>query len=194
MSWAPDYAEVADLLAFVRIGDSVDDDQAALAITSASRAIDSATGRQFGKLDAPQERFYRPDWDASRRRWVVQIDDLMVEPTAVESDGTATTGWVLRERNAVSKGRPWTELELASDAPHPGCDEVAVTAAWGWTAVPETVRQATLLQASRFLARRDSPLGVAGSPDMGGELRLLAKLDPDVETMLRGYRRTWWVA
>jgi hypothetical protein len=68
---------------------------------------------------------------------------------------------------------------------------VQVTATWGWTAVPATIKKATLLQASRFYKRRDAPFGVAGSPDMGSEMRLLAKVDPDVEVMLGDYRRKW---
>ena len=47
----------------------------------------------------------------------------------------------------------------------------------GLTGVPE---------ASRWFARRNSPYGIAGSPEMGSELRLLAKLDPDVAVMLAG--------
>jgi len=55
--------------------------------------------------------------------------------------------------------------------------------------VPTTVKQATLLQASRVFARREAPFGVAGSPDMGSELRLLEKVDPDVAVMLVPYVR-----
>jgi hypothetical protein len=57
------------------------------------------------------------------------------------------------------------------------------------------VEQATLLQASRFHARRFSPYGVAGSPELGSELRLLAKLDADVELALsKAQLVRWWAA
>jgi hypothetical protein len=46
-----------------------------------------------------------------------------------------------------------------------------------------------MLQASRFYARRDSPYGVAGSPDLGSEVRLLSKVDPDVAVSLADYVR-----
>ena len=68
-----------------------------------------------------------------------------------------------------------------------------VTARWGWAAVPSTIKQATLLQASRLLARRDAPFGIAGSPDVGSEIRLLARVDPDVAVAVAPYRR-WWGA
>lgn len=59
---------------------------------------------------------------------------------------------------------------------------------------PEPVKLAAMIQASRLSKRRDSPFGVAGSPEFGSELRLLSKLDPDVETLLRPYRLPWMFA
>jgi len=70
--------------------------------------------------------------------------------------------------------------------------DLTVTALWGWTEVPQAVKAATLLQVARFAARRDSPYGIAGSPDEGGEMRLLAALDPDLRTSLRPYVRRAW--
>jgi len=48
---------------------------------------------------------------------------------------------------------------------------------------------ATVLQANRLLKRRHAPFGVAGSPELGSELRLLARVDPDVAVSLRGLGR-----
>ena len=39
--------------------------------------------------------------------------------------------------------------------------------------------------------RKGSPYGIAGSPDLGSELRLLAKLDADVAVLLRSFVRMW---
>jgi len=64
---------------------------------------------------------------------------------------------------------------------------------WGWSAVPVPVKEATYLQASRFHSRRDSPYGIAGSPDQGSELRLLSRVDPDVAVSLSDFVR-WWAA
>lgn len=193
MAWQPDYCTVGELKAFLRVDDGDDDVELGGAVTAASRAIDTACGRQFGSVPAAQQRWFPAEWDRYRGAWVVTIDDLMVDPAAVEVGGANTSAFVLHDRNAPAKGRPWTRLILGSGAGDPGDDDVAVTAAWGWTAVPATVKEAALLQASRFSARRDSPYGIAGAPDQGGELRLLARVDADVETMLRSYRR-WWGA
>jgi hypothetical protein len=50
-----------------------------------------------------------------------------------------------------------------------------------------------LLQASRLDFRRVAPAGVAGSPETGSEVRLLARVDPDVAVSLKDYIR-WWAA
>ncbi len=202
MTWAPDYCDAAELTAFVRIpeGDDLDEVQIGLAITAASRAIDRATGRQFGLVDTAEARFYTAHYDPARTRWRVPIDDLMSTAgllVAFDSDGDETYSSPITERglrppNAAQKARPWTELiVLPSSAVQPTALEagVSVTASWGWTAVPDAVKEACLLQASRLLARRDSPYGVAGSPDAGSEMRLLAKVDPDVEVALSDYKR-----
>jgi hypothetical protein len=197
MGWKPNYLTVAQLCAYLRISDSDDDTELGVAIAAASRAIDKHCGRQFGKVDAPEERFYTPVYDRRRGRWLAVIDDLMsTVDVTVEVAGSALTGYTLEPRNAAAKGRPWEVLVVDTDSTvQPTGDEyeLAMTAPWGWTAAPEPVELACYLQASRFHARRGSPYGVAGSPDLGNELRLLAKLDPDVAVSLGSYMR-WWAS
>jgi len=65
---------------------------------------------------------------------------------------------------------------------------VRVEGTFGWPAVPDAVREATILQASRLFTRLDSPLGVAGFGDMGA-MRVSFKGDPDVLMLLAPYRR-----
>lgn len=204
MAWAPDYVETAALRAFLRITDGADDALLALAIAAASRAVDTDTGRQFGQVSPAEERFYTAQWSRRRRRWLIPIDDVQditgLAFEVQEEDGTtvgAIDEYTLEPRNALAKGKPY-ELVVVSpeSATAPtGCreGEVAGTGKWGWSAVPDVVVMATELQASRIVARRGSPFGVAGSPDVGSELRLLDRVDPDVHVMLRGVRR-WWAA
>lgn len=54
--------------------------------------------------------------------------------------------------------------------------------------IPPGVHVAALIQSSRLFHRKDSPYGIAGSPAEGSELRLLARLDPDVDALLSPYR------
>ena len=195
MAWKPDYATSADLKAYLRIGDVVDDAQIALAITAASRAIDRNTKRQFGLVDAPEARKYTARWDCNRGRYVVRIDDLMTQVgLTITTAAGAVDVFALKPANAALEGRPWTLIVVdPTSAVKPTTleDAVTVTAKFGWTAVPATVKEATLLQASRLFKRRDAPFGVAGSPELGSELRLLAKVDPDVHVMLSDYRLDW---
>lgn len=197
MAWAPDYVALLDLKAYLRITDLVDDAQIALAITAASRAVDQHTNRQFGLVAAPEARVYTARYDRDRRRWVVDIDDLMtVVGLVVTTEAGTVDVFTKQPGNASAEGKPWTRLVVEpSSAVTPNGDEdgVTVTARFGWTTVPVAVQQATLLQASRFFGRRNAPFGVAGSPELGSELRLLAKVDPDVAVVLGPYIR-WWAA
>ena len=197
MVWAPDYVTSSELKAYLRITDTVDDAQLAVAISAASRAVDRFAGRQFGVVDQAEERFFTARWDRRRCRWTLDVDDLMTAPVSVEVEGGTITAYDLEPVNAASKGQPWTSLAVkpgSAVTPTEETNGVAVTALWGWSAVPVAVKQATLLQASRFHARRDSPYGIAGSPDEGSETRLLAAVDPDVKVSLDAYRRRWWSA
>lgn len=197
MVWAPDYVQASELKDYLRVDDTVDDVQIGLAITAASRAVDRAAARQFGQVAALEDRVYTAEWDRHRCRWLVTIDDLQdVTGLVVEVDAGVITAYTLYPVNAAKKGRPYELLmvdKAATVTPAGGEHVVTMTAKWGWTAVPNTVKEATLLQASRFAKRRDAPFGVAGSPELGSELRLLAKVDPDVAVMLSGYQR-WWAA
>lgn len=201
MTWAPDYCTSAEYKAYVRIADTVDDAVIATYVTAASRAIDRATGRQFGQTAAVEERFYTPLWDRRRNRWFVEVDDFATLTDAVvEVDDTAYTDYVAEPRNAVVKGRVYTRLVFGPSVAFGSFssvldrrDSAAVTIRWGWTAVPTTIKGAQLLQTSRFMARRDSPYGIAGSPADGSEMRLLAKVDPDVDVMLGDFKRRRWV-
>lgn len=206
MAWQPNYCTRGELAAAIRISDALDDNQMDLAISAASRAIDGpgGTNRQFGLVDAPEARYYTARWD--RDRWVIEMDDLM-NPTGLlmavdlyakgdysEDVDVVYTG--LRPPNAASKGRPYTRLTVLPTSPVQVTDfpdAIRLTGQWGWTSVPDPIRQAAIIQASRFLSRRDAPFGVAGSPDAGSEMRLLARLDPDVQVAISAYRR-WWGA
>jgi hypothetical protein len=59
---------------------------------------------------------------------------------------------------------------------------------WGWSAVPYEVQSACLIQSSRIFVRRQSPFGIAGTPELG-TVRLTSRLDPDVEALLRPFRK-----
>lgn len=197
MTLSPDYCTTAELRAFVGETGTSQDANLALAVTAASRAVDHATDRQFGVLTSAVARYYTPVWSSALGRWIANIDDLqtitsLVVKSDTDNDGvyeTTITDYRLYPLNAAAAGSPWSSIVFgtgASTSSLPGTLEV--TALSGWTAVPSAVKAATLIQAARFFKRKDSPYGVAGSPDMGNEMRLLARVDPDVAVMLAPYR------
>lgn len=199
MAWRPDYCTVAELSAWARIPDSADDTELGYAVTSAARAIDTFAGRQFGQVDSAEDRVYPAEWDRRRRQWIVTIDDIDddTDLTVTNDDGDTITGYTLEPRNAVKEGKVWTRLVIDRDADTvpTGTDRLlTIGGLWGWTAVPTAVQLANLIQASRFHTRRAAPFGVAGSPDTGSEMRLLAKVDPDVGVSLTDYVRRWAAA
>lgn len=81
--------------------------------------------------------------------------------------------------NADVKGEPYTHLVFAPGTVMSNTEgQMKVNAKWGWISVPTTIKQACLLQVSRYLKRRDFPYGMAG-------------LDPDVDMMLSSFRTIW---
>lgn len=198
MPWAPDYVSADDVAEFVRVEDLIDDIDYARCATTASRAVDHGTHRQFGRT-ASETRLYTPRWSFTRGAWEIVADDMVsITELAIDTlgDGAYTVvplaSVIKLDANAPQKARPWTKLAVRNAAMPSfayAIDAARVTAEFGWASVPVAIKEATLLQASRFASRRDSPFGVAGSPDAGSEIRLQAKLDPDVLTSIKDYIR-----
>lgn len=198
--WKPTYASLTlmrDWLRIRNIEDTDDDGLLRLKLSAASRAVDGTTHRQFGKEDTPVERTYDVRWSRTLNAYVVDVDDIMdTTDLVITVDGTVVVAadYKLRPRNAIADGRPYTRVVLGG--------AVAVTdgefsglGLWGWNAPwPDEVTESTMLQASRLNIRRDSPYGIAGGADGSGELRLLARLDPDVAPLVADLVRVGWVA
>jgi len=191
MAWEPDYVTTAEVKSYLRITD--DDDNALIGIwaTTASRAVDTFCHRQFGSVDVVEDRTYHTAWDRLIGSWTTEIDDLqsVVALEVADGVGTLLADYELGPTNAEQKGKPFTRIITSTPGP------LVISGLWGWAEVPAAVKNATLIQAARFAARRDSPFGMAGSPSEGTEQRLLATLDPDLKTALGSkYRREWWAA
>jgi len=205
MVWAPDYIDADTLADYVGIDVETERVELAGACTSASRAIDTATYRQFG-VTAAEPRIFTPEWNTKLGRWVIECDDFTTLTSIaidVADDGTYSTAVDLSSavylpHNAVAEGRVYERVALRRNALTASAlvdGSARLTAAWGWAAgFPETIVLATKLQASRFFARRNSPYGVAGSPDQGSEVRLQARADPDVRLSVKYYKRDVWLS
>lgn len=188
----PDYATVDLVKDYIGIDDDADDAFIALWITTVSRNVDDHCGRQFGQVDGAEDRYYPTFYDRNELAWYAEIDDVQdADGLTFASESGAVVdpaGYKLLPRNAMAKGQPYTKARLTSWRG----GELTGNGLWGWDAVPAGVTAGLLLQANRLNARRKSPFGISGSPSEQGELRLLAKLDPDFEVALKPYVRKWW--
>lgn len=192
MAWAPDYTTRTLLKTYLDIQHDDINELLDLWITAASRNVDKFCHRQFGQVASLETREYVPVWDRHLSRSVVRIDDVTNTTGFAlrDENGAAVTDYKFYPLNALSKGKAYEELRTTSRL----SASVTADARWGWNAVPSSVPTGMLLQAARINARRNSPFGVAGSPQNGSEIRLLAQLDPDFITTLKPYQRWWWAA
>ena len=195
------YCTLAELKASLNITDSIDDTALESAITAASRMIDDYTERFFyvnGSVGSPVTRYYTPV-----DPYTINIDDITTVSEIASDDnfdrtfGTvwSTTDYMVEPINNPVKSWPYNRV-LAIGAyifPYQLPQSVRVKGVWGWSAVPAEVNMAALIQSSRLFGRRQSPFGIAGSPEMG-TVRLFSRLDADVEVLLRPFRKNGGLA
>lgn len=185
------YATLAQLKAELAITVADHDDRLSNAINAASRSIDNHTNRYFyidGTSTTPVVLYFTPTLRDS-----ILVDDftsISAIATDTNNDLTwstvwASTDWVKEPINNPRQGKPFYEIiarggySFLIDQPQ----SLKVTGIWGWSAVPEVVRQACLIQASRLFNRAGSPFGIAGSAELG-TVRLAPRLDVDVQVLL----------
>lgn len=196
------YCTRLELKAALRLGTATHDDDTLFdnTIGAASRDVDAYTGRQFWVTGTVARVFSADDYT------VCQIDDIPGTAITVKSssnaDGTfdvtwAATDYQLEPINGVLDGLTWPYTRLVAvgsySFPTPNgrnpraCVQVTSTFGFG-TAVPEPVREATILWAEKLYKRYDSPTGVIGFGELGG-VRVSRFIDPDIALGLESYRK-----
>lgn len=197
------YCSLAQVKAALRIpsGDTVDDSLLEMAVESASRMIDSYTGRRVYQ-SGTVTRFYAPQFDD-----LVLTDDIAGTAVTIQSstgaDGVydvtfAVSDYQLEPLNAISEGvsLPFTRVRAVGDYAFTtamGETTVKITGVFGFPSTPTEITQATIIQASRIFKRLDSPLGVAGFGEMG-VMRVSSRVDPDVAMLVSAFKRAPGVA
>ncbi len=190
------YTTAADVQNALGLGTAVitpDTAEIEAAIGAVSRTIDDYCGRFFYSA-AGTVLFTASNYGYAE----LPGDWSAITSITIDDGNTGTPNIVLSptldyrlDTNKDFIGWPTTGIIITTFGSHTfpvGITEgVKVIGTRGWAAVPAAVSQACALQTVRIHARRATPFGVAGSPD-GGIIRLLSRLDPDVELMLRPYR------
>ena len=195
------YCSLTDVKAALRIADTIDDVLLETAINSASRLIDGYCNRYFYQGSTSSEvRYY-----AAADSFFVEIDDL-VSLTALDtapvnsnvfdvnwSNAGSANEYELTPRNGLANGlySPYTGIKAVGAKVFPtqyGEALVRVTGRFGWSAVPDAIKQACILQSARLFKRLESPLGVAGVSDLG-IMRVTRSIDGDVAQLIDPFRQ-----
>ena len=178
------YCTQNELKSFVGIPttDTADDSLLDDAINAASRQIDAFCGRIFyAEGSASARKFFTDDLYRLRVDDISTTDGLIVKYDD-DDDGTfevtvSASEFQLLPINGVVggiTGNPFYIIELISDGSNEwpldyssNRPRAEITAKRGYAALPEQIRQATLMLASELFAMRNAPLGVAGVGDFG---------------------------
>lgn len=195
------YATVGELRDRMRDpNDKLDAGLLEASVRVGSRAIDKYTRRRYWKNTSVSNRLFNvfDPWDPT----FVYIDDVATLTGVVvkTDDGTgayattmASTDYMLLPLNADKDGGAysWNELIALNGKTFPvspsGRPSIQVTATWGFSAVPDQVRESCLLKASRYYKRKDSPWGIEGTNEWG--LVRITKQDFDVIELLNDFRK-----
>lgn len=190
------YCTLSDLKTSLAIEDIQDDTALEAAILTASRMIDDYTGRFFyrdGTTGAPVTRYYTPDsWYITNLDDFVSLNQIALDDDFDQTYTTilAASDYLIDPVNNARRGWPYNRITAIDRYifPYAYPQSVRVQAVWGWPSVPAEISMATKLQASRLFIRRQSPFGIAGTPEIG-TVRLTSRLDPDVEALIRPFRK-----
>jgi hypothetical protein len=194
------YATLAELKAYLKIDDSMEDTLLENIVEAASRSIDRIANRRFYLDSTATARQYRPadllrvftDDFGSTSGLIVKTDpnDAGVYATTL----TLNTDYIVEPVNAAAKGRPWNYITIVSgesySLPVNYRPQVEVTARWGWPSVPDDINQATLILSADLYKRKDSIGGVLGLSELGA-IRM-SPLGRDITAMVRAYKREFF--
>lgn len=189
------YCTLAEVKAALRITDNIDDTLLENAVEAASRRIDGECSRRFyidgttsaRTYAANRSAFVFVDDIATTTGLVVKVDDTF--SGAYSTTLTVGTDYQNEPLNAAAQNEPITLLRALNTGfpvENNGRALIEVTAKWGWPAIPDAIREATVLLAARQFKRLDSPLGVAGFGDLGAIV--VRRIDPDVAAMVAPYK------
>lgn len=201
------YVDKDDLKAYIGLTGTAQDNNIDTAIDSASRLIDSVCGRKFSQDDSvvvktftPKSSIYLDTPDISTTTGlIVKTDDN--DDGTYETTLTLNTDYIVEPTNPrvikITGGttyyEPYNKITILDTRSSERFDptiknNIQITAKWGYSAVPEDIKTATLIQALRYFKRKDTPFNTYGDVNTGVS-ELFSRLDPDVQTILKGHKK-----
>lgn len=189
------YCTLADVKAALRITDTVDDALLENSINSASRMIDQYCNRYFYSTTAGEVRYYKAN--DGFVCWIDDAQSISEIKTSATDPLIFDTTWTVDDYQVLPANRwangayyPITGITATDNLLFPVWADMAlvkVTGQFGWASVPEPIKFASIIQASRLFKRLESPLGVAGVSDIG-IMRVGANIDGDVAQLINPFR------
>jgi len=195
------YCALSELKNYVGLTGSGQDTNLENAITSASREIDQYCGRIFYETTS-QSNHYTP-----YNTIIQEVDDIstttgLVVKLDTNDDGThdktltINTDFVVlpvNTVNALDQNQPFTHIKILDTRSNERFDpdifnNIKVTAKFGFSSVPDAIKQATFLQSTRLFKRKDSPFSTYGNPETG-TAELFNRFDPDALKLIKGYQK-----
>jgi hypothetical protein len=189
------YCSLADVKAALRITDTIDDALLENSINSASRMIDQYCNRYFYSTAVGEVRYYQANdgfmcWIDDAQS-ITEIKTSSTDPLIFDTTWEAGDYQLLNpNQRANGAYSPYTAITATDNYLFPVWADMAlvkVTGQFGWATVPEPIKFACIIQASRLFKRLESPLGVAGVSDIG-IMRVGANIDGDVAQLINPYR------
>lgn len=188
------YATAAEYRAAIDKSDATEDLELLADLTAISRWLDRTLNRHFTKDAAPVARVFVPYCPT-----VVDVDDL-VSVTSIKVDEDADgdfadeTAWDASEyellpRNAAlgSEARPYWQIAATPWGARRFSNRVEVTGVWGWPAVPEAIKRATIHLTA--ILRLETPRATATVNDLGQLIQMTPQARRIVDDLAHKYRR-----
>mgnify|MGYP003677312450 CR=1 FL=1 len=197
------YVALSELKTWLGVTGSAQDTNLTIAIKAASSSIADYCGRQFDIDSSVVTRVYDCEFMD-----YVEVDDIATVTGLIvktlEADGTVNetltlnTDYYLSPYNSdkTDPAKPFTKIIMAIEKagkllPTQHRQGLSVTAKFGFSAIPDTIYQAALIQSARFWQRKNSPMGFSGNPETGNATVIfLSELDPDVKNLCKSFKKT----
>jgi hypothetical protein len=189
------YCTLADVKAALRITDTIDDALIENSVNAASRMIDQYCNRYFYSTSANEVRYFQAN--DGFMCWIDDAQSISEIKTASTDPLIFDTTWESGDYQLLPANRwangayyPINAITATDNYLFPVWADIAlvkVTGQFGWASVPDSIKFATIIQASRLFKRLESPLGVAGVSDLG-IMRVGSSIDGDVAQLINPFR------